>query len=94
VAEPGTDAGNLVCGDGCPNAAAADEHASLGAAVEKNFTHRFGIVGIIHRIVAVGSDVDNLMAAMAQIGDQYLFEVEARMIGAYGDASILSRIEV
>ena len=56
-AHSGTDAAEFVGGDGSANAAATDENAAFGPAVEHGLADGFGEIGIVGRIFVVGADV-------------------------------------
>ena len=80
MAEAGADSGNLIGRDRRANAAAADQYAALGRAIADRLAHRLGKVGIIHRSVAVGADIDYVMLEMTQIAGDRLFHFEAGMV--------------
>src|SRR5690348_11026913 len=86
VAQPGPDAGQLVGRDRRADAAAADEHAALRAALGHGVSHRRGDIGIVHRGGAVSAEVQDRVAERLKRGDQLLLEQVARVIGADGDS--------
>ena len=58
-AHAGADAAEFVGGDSGADAAAADEDAAFGAAVEDGFADGFGEIGIVGGIFVVGADVED-----------------------------------
>src|SRR6478609_238621 len=85
VAQPGADAGQLVRRHRRPDAAAAEEHAALHRAAEHRARHHRGDIRIVHRLRAVGAEIDDLMAERAERWDQRLLELESRVVRAEGD---------
>lgn len=81
VTEPGTDAGELVRGNGRADAASAQQHASLGASVEHGTRDAFGKV----RIVVAGSEleraaVQRFVSGVANGVKDHRLETDAGMI--------------
>jgi len=86
VAEGGADARHLVRGDLFALAAAAKDDAAFGAAVNYGPAHGEAVRRIVHRFLAVGAEVVHSVAEPRQRQLQVLFQQEAGMIGADGDA--------
>lgn len=85
VAKARANAGNLVGGHGCAHAAAANEDATFGLAMQNAERQRLGEVGIIYRISAVRTRIYNRMALPAQKISEQLFEFKAGMVRCEGD---------
>ena len=83
VAEPGANTRQLVCGDTRAHAAAADDQAALGAAVEHGAAHGLGVVGIVHRLGRVRPEVEDLVPLPLQPLGQMLLQADARVICSY-----------
>ena len=86
VAKPGADSGKLVGRHRRADAAAANQHAAFGSAVEHSPPDRLGKIRIVHRSVAIGAFIDHLMSLPAQILGNDLFQIEAGMIRANDNA--------
>jgi hypothetical protein len=89
------DARQFVSGDGCANAAAADEHPAVRSAAENKLTHRFGIVRVIHRIGVHAPDIGDVVAQLPHVITKFLLERESGVIRADNNAHrIISPIEL
>src|SRR5262249_35897559 len=69
VADRRADAGKLVGGDACADAAPADEDAALGASADHRRADGFGEVRIVHGLGGVGSHVQDVVPVAAQSVD-------------------------
>ena len=78
--------GHLVGGDRGAHAAAADEHAALGAAVDHGPSHRLRGVGVVDGLRGVRAHVEHLVPVLAQQLRELLLEDEAGVVGADDDA--------
>src|SRR5262249_44695054 len=90
MAKTGANAGNLVGGDGCAHAAAANQNAAFTLAAKQAERNRFGEVRITNRLGAIGAGVQTLMPALPQMANQQLLQVEAGVSGSDGDAHVNS----
>ena len=88
MTKPGANPGHLVRRHRCADAAAAYQHASLGCAIKNSPAHGFGKIRIIHRLLAVGSLIDDLMAALAQVISDKLLHLKTRVVSSNDDAHI------
>jgi hypothetical protein len=61
-AHAGADAADFVGGDAGADAAAADEYAAFGAAVEDGLADGFREVGVVGGVFVVGADVEDFVA--------------------------------
>ena len=86
VAQSGADPGNPVGGHRRANAAPAEQDAAFGPILAQGSTYGLRIVGIIHRIGAVGAQVQDLAILRGQEGFHRLLECESGMILTYRDA--------
>ena len=71
--------------DAHPDARAADQNALLRPAVADRLGEKLGIVGIIHRIDAVGAQIKHLIAAIGQIAGEGLLQFITAMVAGHGD---------
>jgi len=74
VDKPGAHTGNLVCGDGRTNTAAAERHAALDFRCGNSPGQWDDEVGVvIRRVQCVCAEVDNIVPRVAQRCSQFLF---------------------
>src|SRR5262249_23139009 len=85
VAETRTDAAHLVGRDRSPDSTPADQHTALYRSRYHRASHVARVVGVVHRIRAVGSQVLHGVAERAECRDQLLLQEQARVVGADGD---------
>ncbi|GBC78425.1 hypothetical protein HRbin08_01920 [bacterium HR08] len=88
VAQPRANPRHLIGGDRGADAAPADEDAALGSPLQEGVRDGFGVVGIVHRIRALGPQVFHIMPELAQMGDEHLLQLETGMIGSDDDAHV------
>jgi len=86
VAKGGADAPELVRGDGSANAAAADEHAHVHEAAKHSLPHRARVVGMIDGIRREGAEIEEIVAAGLEGGQQVFLEREPGIVTADGYA--------
>ena len=85
----GADAGNLVCTDRCPNAAAADGHAALDLPCRNSPGEWSNIVRIVVvEAQALCTKIDNLMASRPELDGQFLLQAISLVISGDADARI------
>ena len=70
----------LVGGHARAHAAAADQHAALGFAIQHRAADGFGEVRIVGRIFVEGADVENFLAERAQQISHGDFQLKARVV--------------
>src|SRR5829696_7828249 len=85
VADRGADALHLVGADRGADAGAADHQAALGLARRDRRRDLARDVGKVDRRRIVGADIEYLVAALAQEGEQLGLHGKARMVGADND---------
>src|SRR5262245_52084302 len=73
VTETRTNARQFVGSHRRADAAAADQHAAVSAAIKENSADSLGIIGVIDRLRAVCADVNKLMAERAYVRGEILF---------------------
>ena len=83
VAQSGADPGNPVCGHRRANAAPAEQDAALGPVLTQGSTHGLRIIGIVHRIGAVGAQVEDLAMLRGQKSLHVLLKCKSGMIRTY-----------
>ena len=86
MAQSGANPGNPVRGHRCANAAPAEQDAALGPVLAQGSTDGLRIVGIVHRIGAVGAQVEDLAMLRGQESLHRLLQRESGMIRSYRDA--------
>src|SRR5437762_6586135 len=70
MTKPGTDAVQLVRGDGRPDAAAADQYASFRLAPQYRLPHSFSVVRVVHGRGAVRTLVQHFVPELLKKGGQ------------------------
>src|SRR6516162_2803585 len=91
VAQSGADPGNPVGGHRRANAAPAEQDAAHGPLLAQGSTHGLSIIGIVHRIGAVGAQVEDLAMLRGQEDFHRLLKCKSRVIRTYRDAHCLPR---
>ncbi len=72
--------GDLVRSDRCSCARPAHNDAAFSLSCDHRSAHGSGVVGIVDRIGAVGSDIDNDVPICFEMLDEFLFEWEPGMV--------------
>ena len=83
VTESGTNPTKLVGCNASPDAAATDQYAAFGLAVEDGAADLFGEVGIVDGGRGVGTDIENLVALLLETLDDELFQIEPCVVTTY-----------
>jgi predicted PurR-regulated permease PerM len=86
MAKSGTNPGYPVGGHRCANPASAEENAALRLVLAQGLADRLRVIGIVHRIGAIGAQVENLAMLLGQESLHRFLQCESRMVRAYGDA--------
>ena len=85
MAQSGANPGNPVRGHRCAHAAPAEQDAALGPVLAQGSTDGLRIVGIVHRIGAVGAQVEDLVMLRGQESLHRLLQRKSGMIRTYRD---------
>ena len=91
VTQSGANPWNPVRGHRRANTAPAEQDAALGPVLAQGSTDGLGIVGIVHRIGAVGAQVEDFPIVRGQEGFHRLLKCKSGMIRTYRDAHRLPR---
>src|SRR3954462_9057733 len=89
VADRGADALHLVGGDRGADAGAADHDAARGFARCHLLRHGARDVGEIHRLVVIGTHVEDVMAEVADVLDDGLLERPAGVVGSDDETHVM-----
>src|SRR5580692_3957009 len=81
VTNPRTNSGELVGGNAGADAAAANEDATFGFAIEHGAANGFGEIGIVTRVFIKSADVQYIVAHRAQQVAHGVFELKAGVVG-------------
>jgi hypothetical protein len=85
MAQPGADAGNLVCCNAGSDPASADEHTPIRRSVQHLPGDDLGVVRVVDRVFGVSSGVVNLMAKVADMLCQKRLQVDTGVIAGNND---------
>ena len=85
VADAGANADQFIGGHAGANAAAANQHAAFGAAVQNSAADGFGKIRIVRRILVECADVQNFVSQGAQKVPHGIFQLETCVIGTNDD---------
>src|SRR5579884_49558 len=85
VAIAGADSRNLIGRHRCADAASANHDAPVGALLDDRQAHRFGVIGIVGRLVVVNAQIGNGVAQALQKCREVLLQVEAGVVGTQGN---------
>src|SRR5215510_1312901 len=85
MTEAGTNPCDFVCCHSSANAAPADQNAAFGFSMQHAQGDSFSVVGIIHRISAVGAHIQDEVSVVLQMVAQDLFKLKSGMIRAECD---------
>ena len=80
MAKPGANAWKSVGRHGRSDAAAAEDDAALGPALAQGFADGGGVIGIVHRVLAVGPHVQGLVMLRRQEAFHRFLQFESCMI--------------
>ena len=83
MAERSAHTGVAVGGDRHADAGPARQHAALTVPGQKPGREGVGEVGIVDRRLAMGAEVDDLVAEPVQAGDEELLELEPPVVGRH-----------
>jgi hypothetical protein len=86
MAEAGAHTRDLVGGNGCANAASADQNPALGAASHNRPADGSGDVWVVNRLLIVRADVIDFMAQSCDKLGERLFQLISGVIGSKNDA--------
>ena len=89
VAQRGAHPAHLVGRELLALAAAAEDDAPVDAAGRDLTAHRRAEDRVVARLLGIGAEVDDVVAAVPQDRDEMLLHAETRVVGADGDAQVV-----
>src|SRR5215831_4412842 len=85
MTESRADSGHLIRGDRGSNAGTADQNALFHLAFLNGASELFSVIGIIDRLRSVCAQVINRLSFFFQVLNDFVLELETRMIRCDGD---------